>query len=707
MKIATLSLSGFDPLEFFSKLSTREKNAAYFTSGIWTIVAWNPTRTIRIKNDKIFGALRRADKKRYRSYKGDLPFIGGCIGYLDYDVEKKGGIFHQYEEALLWNGTKIFAIGDRKFTKEVRSIHGRFLPSTSSPNPFSRCGWGEGGALASFDTNLLSEKQRTPLPKRISAGRGDGGEVRWKPSITRTEYTRAFQKIQHDIKNGEYYQLNLTYTLEAMYRQSKRQLFTSLLRANPASCSSYFEDRDLAVLSLSPERFVTIDHGRITTCPIKGTRPRGKTSAEDLKFRTELLGSEKETAELNMITDLLRNDIGKVSKTGTVQVTAHRRLQKNPTVWHTYSVIEGELLPDVHPVQVLRSMFPGGSVTGCPKQVAIERIDQLEKRKRGPYCGSMVMLSDSGRMDSTILIRTIVAEGNRLSLGIGGGIVADSKVEDEWQETKQKAKAFASPPAPLPALMRLGRGEHRQSALDPSNPNVYGVFETMRVEDGQILDCGAHLKRLKKSAAILKMKLPRSMTAIRSLVKKLLTEKQHSLARLKLVCTPTDILIDIQPLLINQYEKSGISATFIQCERALPEGKILPYHREWNAHEEAKKKGYDEALLVDASGSVPEAAYGNIFWVREGTLCTANRSMLPGITRAKVLTIAKQLKIPVRFALPKKSDLLLADEVFLTKSTVGITPIIRIQKTMIGNGRRGKITETLMKRLFSATLPRA
>ena len=418
VKIKKISLIGFQPFEFFSKLGSREKNASYFTSGEWVIIAWNPKRTVRSKNTKIFGALKKEQSKRSLRMKSALPFLGGAIGFLDYDVEKKGGIFHVYDKALLWDGKKLLAIGDRKYAEEVYEIQSRApLSPSASALPARTYSFGTGG--------------------------GEGLGVRWTPSISRSEYGKAFKKIQRDIRHGEYYQLNLTYRLYAESSTDHRRLFCALARRNPASGTSYFEDGDFALLSLSPERFVTIEGDRIVTCPIKGTRPRGKNPREDVKFKNELLKSEKEAAELNMITDLLRNDIGKVSLQGSVKVTGHRLLQKNPSVWHTYSVIEGRLQPKIHPVDALQSMFPGGSVTGCPKRAAVERIDELETEERGPYCGSMAMLSRSGFLDSTILIRTIVAKGSRLSLGVGGGIVADSREQEEWEETQQKAKAFS------------------------------------------------------------------------------------------------------------------------------------------------------------------------------------------------------------------------------------------------------------------------
>ncbi len=409
MKFTELSLPGFFPLDFFSKLDTQQKNPAYFTSGEWVILAWNPTKTIRASNDTAFRTLQKDQKMKKMSSRQELPFTGGWIGVLSYDSPSSSrtreACFHYYNQALLWDGTKIIAVGEEKFRREVSEIHGR-IPLSSQ---------GEGAGVR-------------PLP--------------WKSTLTRAKYASTFRLIQKDIRNGEYYQLNLTYTLEAKSNIDHRELFCALAKKNPASCLAYFEDGNFVVLSCSPERFVTIRDRKIITRPIKGTRPRGKNPREDQAFKNALLKSEKEAAELSMITDLLRNDLGKVSETGSVRVKGHRLLQKNPTVWHTYSEIEGKLRADLHPLEAFQSMFPGGSITGCPKRAAMTRIAELEKKKRGPYCGCMILQSDSGFLDSTILIRTVIANGTHLSLGIGSGIVADSTLDEEFEETKQKAKAF-------------------------------------------------------------------------------------------------------------------------------------------------------------------------------------------------------------------------------------------------------------------------
>jgi len=187
---------------------------------------------------------------------------------------------------------------------------------------------------------------------------------------------------------------------------------------------------------------VRVRNGMIETFPVKGTRARGATAADDERLRAELLGSAKEAAELNMITDLLRNDLGRVCTAGSVKVAAAREVMETPTVMHTYSHVTGALRADVQPIEALLSMFPGGSVTGCPKKRAMEIIDELEPTTRGAYCGSLVAIDPDGRLDSSVLIRTLVQKGDELYLQVGGGIVHRSDLDAEYEESMQKAQGL-------------------------------------------------------------------------------------------------------------------------------------------------------------------------------------------------------------------------------------------------------------------------
>ncbi len=675
MKIRDITLLGFDPVCFFAKLKSSEASAAYVVSGPWTVITWNPMSTVVGSIDAVLQKAKILMSKRRHVTDADVPFSGGVIGMLSYEAGLKlqgietrhapSGIpdvmLHAYDNALLFDGTRTLIVGDGAFEKSVHVIHERPLPS-SVIDP-----------------------------------------IEWSASVTREKYGAAFSKVMNDIRAGEYYQMNLTYQLRAESTCSPRELFTHLLRANPAPSASFLEHRDTAVVSVSPERFVTI-HGRtITTRPIKGTRPRGSAPSKDKAMAKELLRSDKEAAELNMITDLLRNDIGKVSETGSVKVLEHRALQKNPSVWHTYSVVQGKLLPELHPFDAFLSMFPGGSVTGCPKVAAMKRIDALEAQSRGVYCGSMFMLSDGGAFDSSILIRTVVAHTNSLSLGVGGGIVADSRAAQEWDETLKKTKPFLAL-ADTRRCFINGIAAHptdaRLKLLDPSNPVAHGVFETMRAVGGKVQDLSAHLRRLEHSAEVVGIKLPVSVADIKTMIAKILPADHRSLpARIKLVATSADIIIERLPLISDPRDAHGIAVTCVRADRMYPEAKALPYVTEWRAHAQAAEHGFGEAILVDAEGFVTEGAYSNVFWAKRGTLFTRRENVLSGLTRLAVLRTARKLRIPVAFAAVTPKELSVADEVFITKSTTGITPVTSVGGSTVANGVPGALTRRLLGKL--------
>jgi para-aminobenzoate synthetase component I len=273
--------------------------------------------------------------------------------------------------------------------------------------------------------------------------------IQFQPALTRDSYNQAFRAIKRYIIEGDVYQINLTQALIAQTDAPARKLFAHIAAANPVSYQAYLEGPGFEVLSASPECFIRSDGQTITTHPIKGTRPRSSDPIQDRRYREELISSPKEMAELNMITDLLRNDLGQVCEFGSVKLTDHRVITAQPSVWHAHSEIEGRLTKDVAPIEALLSMFPGGSITGCPKKRAMEIIDELEPTARGLYTGSIVAINPDGSLDSSIVIRTIIKQGRKLSLQVGGGIVADSEEDSEYQETLDKARSL------LEALQQL------------------------------------------------------------------------------------------------------------------------------------------------------------------------------------------------------------------------------------------------------------
>jgi para-aminobenzoate synthetase component I len=260
--------------------------------------------------------------------------------------------------------------------------------------------------------------------------------------------------VQRYIRAGDCYQINLAQRFSAPYRGDLWAAYLRLREATPTPFAGYMawpaERGEQAILSVSPERFLSCREGRVEARPIKGTRPRGATRDEDRQLAAELEESLKDRAENVMIVDLLRNDLGRVCRVGSVRVPQLCGLESYANVHHLVSVITGELDADRRPLDLLASSFPGGSITGAPKVRAMQIIDALEPSRRSVYCGSLGYVDVRGRMDTSIAIRTAVADRERLHLWGGGGVVADSSGEAEYRETLDKIRhLMAALGAPL------------------------------------------------------------------------------------------------------------------------------------------------------------------------------------------------------------------------------------------------------------------
>lgn len=264
----------------------------------------------------------------------------------------------------------------------------------------------------------------------------------WSSSDTRDSYIQKIQHAKELINAGEIYQINLSQEFRILGQISAYPLFESLVNLNPAPFSAYLRLSEFAVVSSSPERLLKKENGLLETRPIKGTAPRGKSEEEDRLNREQLINSPKEKAELLMITDLMRNDIGKVSLPGTVETSRLWHCEKYANVFHLLSIIRSQAKPHLHPIKILRSCFPGGSITGCPKLRAMEIIDHVENRARGLYTGSIGYFAENGDFDFNIAIRTMIVFDSFLSIQLGGGIVADSDPCNEYQETLYKGESI-------------------------------------------------------------------------------------------------------------------------------------------------------------------------------------------------------------------------------------------------------------------------
>jgi para-aminobenzoate synthetase component 1 len=258
-------------------------------------------------------------------------------------------------------------------------------------------------------------------------------------NFSRGEYLQAVERVIEYIRAGDIFQANLSQRLWAQARCSPRELYGRLRECNPAPFAGYFAHDDWAVLSSSPERFLRVEDGLVETRPIKGTRQRRPVPEADLFTRDELRESEKDRAENVMIVDLLRNDLSRVCRPGSIRVPKLCAVETYETVQHLVSEVRGELRAGRDYWDLLAAAFPGGSITGAPKVRAMEVITALERVARGPYCGSLFYCGFDGRADSSILIRTFVQRDGWVQCSVGGGIVAQSDPEAEYAETLHKA----------------------------------------------------------------------------------------------------------------------------------------------------------------------------------------------------------------------------------------------------------------------------
>ena len=381
--------------------------------------------------------------------QSDLPFNGGWLGYISYDfgryLEKlpdqtsdeinlpwlNFGLYrwalitdHKRRETNLYN----FGVSN----SEWLNIQQKVTQAISAKNLNSAQCDSEQHNPAQSDSEQYRNKANNNQPFKIDS--------EWKSNTSQQEYAEAFAKIKDYIYAGDCYQVNYAQQFSARYSGNEFDAYRKLSVANKAPFSAYMNFEDHKILSLSPERFIEAHDQHVITQPIKGTRPRSEDPTEDKKLGEELVNSEKDRAENLMIVDLLRNDLSRTAAKGSVKVSelfGHYRFQ---SVHHLISTIESELNQNYDNFDLLATTLPGGSITGAPKIRAMEIIEELEKVKRNLYCGVIGYIDAKGNMDTNICIRTLVAKDNQLFCWAGGGLVADSEMEQEYQETFDKLR---------------------------------------------------------------------------------------------------------------------------------------------------------------------------------------------------------------------------------------------------------------------------
>ncbi|MGF1685775.1 aminodeoxychorismate synthase component I [Photobacterium japonica] len=355
----------------------------------------------------------------------DVPFIGGAVGFFSYDLGRR--VERIANTASHDLGTADMAVGIYDWA--LIADHQLQQLYLISPKGQSRLTW-----LQDIRQSHLAHA----LTKRELHNDHFSLTSDWQANMDKATYCNKFDRVQSYLLSGDCYQINLAQRFSAQYCGDEWQAYRLLEQSNGAPFSAFIRTDDSAVLSVSPERFLQHRHGRVETKPIKGTRPRGANATDDAALAEDLRTTEKDRAENLMIVDLLRNDIGRVAKPGTVSVPKLFDVESFPAVHHLVSTVVGELDSQYSPTDLLRACFPGGSITGAPKIRAMQIIEELEPHRRSVYCGSIGYISRCGQMDTSITIRTVVAHQQHVYAWAGGGVVADSQANSEYQETLDK-----------------------------------------------------------------------------------------------------------------------------------------------------------------------------------------------------------------------------------------------------------------------------
>ena len=361
----------------------------------------------------------------------DIPFAGGALGYFSYDLGRSIESLPEIAASgmplpeLLVGIYDWAIVVDHHKQRSYLVSHRQFI---------------SGQFLQDLHQQLLQKRQMPDAqPFQVH------GDI--QHNMDKAGYAQAFQKVKNYIRAGDCYQINLAQRLAVKVSGDAWQAYDQFRQLSKAPFMAYLQvdngqGMPFEVLSMSPERFLQVTENKVETRPIKGTRPRHADVALDAQEAQSLANSIKDRAENLMIVDLLRNDIGKVCEVGSVKVDALFRLQRFTNVHHLVSIVRGVLASGYHALDLLRGCFPGGSITGAPKLRAMEIIEELEPHKRGIYCGSIGYIGFDGSMDTNIAIRTAVVGEQSMTFFAGGGIVADSDCDKEYQETLDKASQF-------------------------------------------------------------------------------------------------------------------------------------------------------------------------------------------------------------------------------------------------------------------------
>ena len=447
-----------------------------------------------------------------------------------------------------------------------------------------------------------------------------------QPGVTRQDYDHAFAKVQDYIVSGDIYQANLTFRAQAAHAGHPLALYAAIRDRAKAGYGGVVFDGKNWMLSFSPELFFALKEGRITAKPMKGTAARVQNNELDAAVQADLQSDPKQRAENLMIVDLLRNDLSRVAEPGTVAVPELFHIESYPTIHQMTSTVTAKLAEGHGAVDLLRQIYPCGSITGAPKIRAMEIIDELETDQRGIYCGSIGRIDASGDAAFNVAIRTFFlgADQETLSIGLGSGIVADSVGSDEWRECLAKGR-FAA----------VSEGLDDTIAVD--------LIETMAFEPERgIIRLEAHLERMKASAAALEFEFDRH--AARNTIQAI-TFHQEQPAKVRLMLSKSGaIAIELQPMPEPLVEPVKV--------RLVP---MVADPQDYRLHHKTSDRsvyavpglnGEAHPIFHDTQGYLTEGAIWNIFVDRDGMLLTPplSRGVLPGILRRELLESGKAVE---------------------------------------------------------------
>jgi para-aminobenzoate synthetase component 1 len=421
-RLGRYSFIGYDP---FITIETKEnKTLVKENVGISEILTGNPFEVLK---DLLC---------RYKiQNNSDFPFVGGAVGFMAYDL-------HHHIEKLHRN-----VVDDMKLPDMVFGLYDTIIVVDHLQ---------EKTYIVALDLNEINREKTgnriTEVRKRLYSNANVykrfldikylDNEIDIVSNFTKEEYCAAIEKAREYIKKGDIYEMNMTQRFSTLIDKHPLNIYSNLRTINPAPFAAYMNYGKLKILCSSPERFLKIKNAQVEARPMKGTIPRGGTVEEDKTNKQKLKNSVKDRAENLMIVDLMRNDLGRVCKFGSIKVPELFCIEKYATVFQMVSTVTGELKEDCHAVDCITATFPGGSITGAPKIRSMEIIDELEPTCRHIYTGSIGYIGFDGDMDLNIVIRTILINDKKAYYQTGGAIVWDSVPEDEYEETMVKGAAL-------------------------------------------------------------------------------------------------------------------------------------------------------------------------------------------------------------------------------------------------------------------------